>query len=162
MILDMLCVSLPRCGYMHLTSEFQESGQCLRHIIKQITHGSCMIMSRLSNVQMEDGTQFKGQGPEKGWFENGVFHPSHVQDSARQPLPGQVGHCDYTPDHSPEGSDQVREPSLMRRKMLLMSGLRQRLCGRRSRVNIVDNATGQAKMGELVGVLGPSGERAIP
>ena len=49
------------------------------------------------------------------------------------------------------------EPSLLRRKMLLMSGLRQRMRGRRGRVNIVDNATGQAKMGELVGVLGPSG-----
>ena len=49
------------------------------------------------------------------------------------------------------------EPSLLRRKMLLMSGLRQRMRTRRGRVNIVDNATGQAKMGELVGVLGPSG-----
>ena len=46
------------------------------------------------------------------------------------------------------------EPSLLRRKMLLMSGLRQRMRTRRGRVNIVDNATGQAKMGELVGVLG--------
>ena len=52
---------------------------------------------------------------------------------------------------------QMGEPSLLRRKMLLMSGLRQRMRTRRGRVNIVDNATGQAKMGELVGVLGPSG-----
>ena len=55
------------------------------------------------------------------------------------------------------GAAQVREPSLFRRKMLWMSGLRHRMCSRRPRVNIVDNATGQAKMGELVGVLGPSG-----
>ena len=55
------------------------------------------------------------------------------------------------------GAAQMREPSLMRRKMLWMSGLRHRMCARRPRVNIVDNATGQAKMGELVGVLGPSG-----
>ena len=41
--------------------------------------------------------------------------------------------------------------------MIWMSGLRHRLCSRRGRVNIVDNATGQARMGELVGVLGPSG-----
>jgi len=54
---------------------------------------------------------------------------------------------------------QVREPSLLRRKMIWMSGLRHRLCSRRSRVNIVDNATGQARMGELVGVLGPSGNQ---
>lgn len=43
--------------------------------------------------------------------------------------------------------------------MIWMSGLRHRLCSRRSRVNIVDNATGQARMGELVGVLGPSGNQ---
>ena len=60
------------------------------------------------------------------------------------------------------GIAQVREPSLMRRKMLWMSGLRHRMCGRRPRVNIVDNATGQAKMGELVGVLGPSGSLLCP
>ena len=50
----------------------------------------------------------------------------------------------------------------MRRKMLLLSGLRHRMCSRRPRVNIVDNATGQAKMGELVGVLGPSGTLTHP
>lgn len=55
------------------------------------------------------------------------------------------------------GAAQMREPSLFRRKWLWMSGLRHRMCERRPRVNIVDNATGQAKMGELVGVLGPSG-----
>lgn len=51
-------------------------------------------------LQIKDGTQYKK-------YENGVFHPEHVQDSARQPLPGQVGHCDYSPECSPEGSDQV-------------------------------------------------------
>jgi hypothetical protein len=51
-------------------------------------------------LQMEDGAQYKK-------YENGVFHPEHVQDSARQPLPGQVGHCDYSPECSTEGSDQV-------------------------------------------------------
>ncbi len=50
----------------------------------------------------------------------------------------------------------------MRRKMLWFSGLRHRMCSRRPRVNIVDNATGQAKMGELVGVLGPSGILLCP
>lgn len=53
----------------------------------------------LLDMQMEDGTPYKR-------YTNGAFHPGHeeeMQDSARQPLPGQVGHCDY----SPEGSDQV-------------------------------------------------------
>ena len=52
------------------------------------------------DVQMEDGTPYKR-------YENGTFQQAdgeRVQDSARQPLPGQVGHCDY----SPEGSEQVR------------------------------------------------------
>ncbi len=66
------------------------------------------------------------------------------------------------PLNLPLDAVQMREPSLMRRKMLWMSGLRHRMCGRRPRVNIVDNATGQAKMGELVGVLGPSGTLPCP
>ena len=49
------------------------------------------------NMQMEDGTPYKR-------FDNGAFlSGEEMQDSARQPLPRQVGHCDY----SPEGSDQV-------------------------------------------------------
>lgn len=53
----------------------------------------------LVDLQMEDGTPYKR-------YEDGTFHSGQeeqMQDSARQPLPGQVGHCDYTP----EGSDQV-------------------------------------------------------
>ena len=45
----------------------------------------------------------------------------------------------------------------MKKKLCARAFCRQ-MCGKRPRVNILDNATGQAKMGELVGVLGPSGE----
>ena len=78
-----------------------ETGQCYIAVI--------LMMLCVPNVrhlmdgcilQMEDGAQYKK-------YENGVFHPEHVQDSARQPLPGQVGHCDYSPECSTEGSDQV-------------------------------------------------------
>ena len=64
---------------------------------------------------MEDGTPYKR-------YENGTFQQEHgeqMQDSARQPLPGQVGHCDY----SPEGSEQVCPPaeaSIPYRKMAVM------------------------------------------
>lgn len=42
-------------------------------------------------------------------------------------------------------------------KCCAKKALCSKICGQRPRINILDNATGQAKMGELVGVLGPSG-----
>ena len=53
----------------------------------------------LLGMQMEDGTPYKRYNNET--YHNG--HEEEMQDSARRPLPGQVGHSDY----SPEGSDQV-------------------------------------------------------
>ncbi len=40
-----------------------------------------------------------------------------------------------------------------------LGGLLRACRGRRERTNILEGATGQAKLGELVGVLGPSGAR---
>jgi len=57
------------------------------------------LYQRYPGMQMEDGTPYRK-------YDNGVYNADHElgpQDSARQPLPGQVGHCDY----SSEGSDQV-------------------------------------------------------
>lgn len=57
-------------------------------------------------------------------------------------------------DSSSEGSGRPVGP---KRHCTAKAALCNRLCGRGPQVNILDNATGQAKMGELVGVLGPSG-----
>ena len=54
------------------------------------------------HLQMESGRSYENPA-----YENGVFHNGLDHDSARHPLPGQVGHCDYSPEHSPEGSDQA-------------------------------------------------------
>jgi hypothetical protein len=52
-------------------------------------------------------------------------------------------------------------PSPCRTNKLRAQALLRQLCSRRPRVTILDSATGQAKMGELVGVLGPSGVRQL-
>ncbi len=67
---------------------------------------------------------------------------------------GQVRVGATNDDSSSEGAGPTRGP---KRHCGLKTAVCDRLCGRRAQVNILDNATGQAKMGELVGVLGPSG-----
>ena len=57
---------------------------------------------------------------------------------------------------SPAGGNAARGLHARNRRSGAKAFCRQ-MCGSRPRVNILDNATGQAKMGELVGVLGPSG-----
>ena len=59
-------------------------------------------VNRSLDLQMESGRSYENPA-----YENGVFHNGLDHDSARHPLPGQVGHCDYSPEHSPEGSDQA-------------------------------------------------------
>ncbi len=66
-----------------------------------------------------------------------------------------------TNEDSPvKGSSRRRGPQC--RKPELCQRLCQKVLGHRSQKTILDNATGQAKMGELVGVLGPSGAFYLP
>ncbi|KAK9908503.1 hypothetical protein WJX75_008761 [Coccomyxa subellipsoidea] len=95
---------------------------------------------------MENGTNGY-YGLENGVHQNG-------KGETRIHLPGQVRVGATNDDSSSEGSGRPVGP---KRHCTAKAALCNRLCGRGPQVNILDNATGQAKMGELVGVLGPSG-----
>ncbi|BDA44712.1 probable broad substrate specificity ATP-binding cassette transporter at C-terminar half [Coccomyxa sp. Obi] len=96
---------------------------------------------------MENGTNGYGHG-QNGVHQNG-------KGDAHMSLSGQV-RVGATNDDSPvKGSSRRRGPQC--RKPALCQRLCDKVLGRRSMKTILDNATGQAKMGELVGVLGPSG-----
>ncbi|EIE21490.1 hypothetical protein COCSUDRAFT_66913 [Coccomyxa subellipsoidea C-169] len=96
---------------------------------------------------MENGTNGYYKHGENGVHQNG-------KGETRIHLPGQVRVGATNDDSSSEGAGPTRGP---KRHCGLKTAVCDRLCGRRAQVNILDNATGQAKMGELVGVLGPSG-----